>query len=864
MKNLLSIVLLMIFIAICQLALAQDRKGNIVEYFGKEKVEDIREGKVLHVFKEGLVLPGSRFSNFSTTVRTNPLFSRILQEGKYYIFEGKQEQLNPLGDPAVWKSAKVNEKNEFQGRGIRGGGYVYLEHNADAAKTVLFEVSGPTDVLLNGYPHEGDHYDYGWNLLPIKLKKGKNEFLLRGGRFPRVRARLLEPGNPVQFTTRDMTLPDLIVEENKPLYAAVRIINASSDWLNGSVVCRINEAEQKSEIPAISPMHVRKIGFKIPSGKGNSEGSKVEALLTLKNPKGKVISTETIQLDVKSKHKHHKRTFKSEIDGSVQYYSVAPSSNPDIENPAMFLSVHGASVEAVNQARAYKQKDWGHLVAPTNRRPFGYAWENWGRIDALEVLNHAEKLFGTDPQHTYLTGHSMGGHGTWQLGVTYPDRWAAIAPCAGYPDLEGYSRRFMSMLQNLTDEQAKRYGINKDQMLRAARLAEKKNEAYSTLDSLIRRSGNPGRTLKLKRNYLHHGIFILHGEKDNVVPTEQARRMRETLGKFHPDFTYYEYPDGTHWYGDHSVDWSPIFDFFKARSLKESSSMKKFEFYTASPGVSPKSHFLGIHQQIVPLEISSVDFNREKESVLTTNNVGFLCIDIQKMGAKPDTITIDKQNFVFTGKEGKVFLKNINESWHIAEKPGAEQKGPHRNGGFKDAFNNNVVLVYATNGTRSENEWYYNRALYDAEKFYYLGNGSIEIIKDSNFKSSKYKDRNVVLYGNRDNNKAWKNLLKHCPVQVSDNKIQIGDKKLAGEQWGTVFIYPRSDSDKASVGVVSATGEQGMRATFSNDYLGRPAYPDVLIFDHTMMKNGISGVKCTGFFGNDWSVDNGDFEWKSE
>jgi len=26
------------------------------------------------------------------------------------------------------------------------------------------------------------------------------------------------------------------------------------------------------------------------------------------------------------------------------------------------------------------------LVAPTNRRPYGYDWEDWGRADALEVL----------------------------------------------------------------------------------------------------------------------------------------------------------------------------------------------------------------------------------------------------------------------------------------------------------------------------------------------------------------------------------------------------------------------------------------------------------------------------------------------
>src|SRR5207249_1249684 len=82
-------------------------------------------------------------------------------------------------------------------------------------------------------------------------------------------------------------------------------------------------------------------------------------------------------------------------------------------------------VEAQGQADAYASKPWGHLVAPTNRRPFGFDWEDWGRLDALEVLDHAQQLLQTDPQRTYLTGHSMGGHGAWQVGATYPDRFAA-------------------------------------------------------------------------------------------------------------------------------------------------------------------------------------------------------------------------------------------------------------------------------------------------------------------------------------------------------------------------------------------------------------------------------------------------------
>ena len=59
-------------------------------------------------------------------------------------------------------------------------------------------------------------------------------------------------------------------------------------------------------------------------------------------------------------------------------------------------------------------------------------------------------------------------------------------------------------------------------------------------------------------------MYILHCEKDNVVPTFIARDMRSRLGEFHNDFTYYEYPDGTHWYGNHSLDWYRIFDFFNS------------------------------------------------------------------------------------------------------------------------------------------------------------------------------------------------------------------------------------------------------------------------------------------------------------
>ncbi|KAA3632505.1 MAG: alpha/beta hydrolase [Bacteroidetes bacterium] len=855
-----------VFISFCLLFTTlfshAQKQGNIVEYFGKEKIEAINEGSVMHLFKNGLILKIPRFGFSSETVPHDPLVAMMLVIDELDFIPGEQVLLD--GETFTWEKISVGEKNDFNDPGLRAG-YLYLEYDSPKAQTVLFEASGHTMCLINGMPHEGDHYDYGWQLIPVRLKKGKNKFLLTGGRFPRMRARLLSASSPVQFTLRDMTLPDLLVEKNAPLWGAVRVMNLTQKtFTGGSISCQIGNQKETTEIPAISALNIRKMPFLIPNPENLSHDAPVDAVLQLKDQKGKVLASDTIQLYAKSFHKHHKQTFISDIDGSVQYYSIAPSSNPDLDKPALFLSVHGASVEAVNQANAYKQKDWGHLVAPTNRRPFGFAWEDWGRLDALEVLDHSEKLLATDPQHTYLTGHSMGGHGTWYLGATYPDRFAAIAPCAGYPDLLGYRDSFVKRMKDRPESDFAHFGMTKTEFMERTKPKTFENENTLMMDSIIRRAGNPSRTLKLKRNYLHYGIFVLHGEIDNVVPTFIAREMREILGKYHNDFTYYEYPEGTHWYGDHSVDWPPIFDFFKARSIKATDEIKKIEFYTGSPGVSSGSHFIDILQQEVPFAISSFNFKRTEEAInIASKNAQTLVIDLQKMKPETDVLFIDDQKMFMPTGETIMYLKKEGADWKSITKPSKKEKGPHRNGGFKDAFRHNVVFVYATQGSKDENEWYYNRAKFDAEKFWYRANGNIELIPDTAFDPKDYPDRNIILYGNKQNNGAWNLLLETCPIQVSNNQININGKLLDGDQWGSYFTYPRQDSDFASVGVITATGVKGMKAAYANDYLvNGTRFPDVMIFDDGMMREGLSGIKCSGFFGNDWSVEKGDFVWR--
>ena len=866
MKKLIPPILIFVFTFSLVSAISQSRTGNIVQYFGKEEATDFdtTKNEVIHVFQKGLVLKQDRYYLNSATTPKEPLIHQLLFDPNFEVFAGKREEFQE-GKVYTWDNIRINEKSEFNSQDLRSG-YLYLEYESDSEKEVILDASGHTMIFINGFPHEGDHYDFGYSFIPLTLNKGKNTFLLTGGRFPRMRARLLSPKIGSQILLRDMTLPDLLVEETKEYLGALRIVNTSDKALEGAKLeCFIGNERQITELPSVAGKFSRKVLFHIPSGGTKEHDQKLSVRVKLISETGEELDGAQFELSAKSKFKHHKKTFISQIDGSVQYYSVAPSLDKEEKGQAMFLSVHGASVEAVNQARAYKQKDWGHLVAATNRRPYGFAWEDWGRMDAIEVLNDAKKIYEPKGNRIYLTGHSMGGHGTWYLGATYPDHWGAIAPAAGYPDLLLYRGSITRALKNMSDEDLKSFGYTRERVEKMLAGTIYENELDQKMHEMIFRAGNPSRTFTLKRNYLHFPVYVLHGEKDTVVPTFIAREAVDTLKTFHNNFTYYEYPDGTHWYGDHSVDWAPIFETFKANPIKRGVEIDTLEFYTASPGVSHKSNFVEIRQQESPFEVSSVSFIRGKTPELTTSNVHELFMDFQEMGGVPKRVLIDGHKLKVPKNTESMLLVKQEGSWLEPILKNLMEKSPERNGGFKDAFTNNFVMVYGTSGTVEENEWNYQRALFDAEKFYYRANGNVEMISDKEFRAMDYRDKNVLIYGNKNNNSVWSLLLSHSPIQVENNQVRIGERVLSGENLGLYFIYPRKDSEVASVGVVTYTGMKGAKAAYANHYLvNATTFPDFMVFTDKVLSEGIPGVISSGFFDNSWQLRDEFMVWRDE
>lgn len=739
----------------------------------------------------GLVL--SVAPNARTPVRVDPVELALL--GRTQPF-AEQEQTGSQR----WKVVRAQPDGSFAGPAFDSAGYVQFVVECPEDRTYFLEATGHGMAYVNGEPRTGDIYGYGYASVPVRLHKGTNTLLLSTGRGP-VRIALKPVIKPISFDLRDRTLPDTFPGAPASAWGAVVVRNATGETLHGlTLEAAASRAKVATPVGDILPYSFRKVKFQL------NPRTKASELSLLRGTE--VLDKVTINLDARTAQEARRETFVSKIDNSVQYYAVLPSQKV-APGQALFLSLHGASVEALGQAQAYGAKDWGTLVAATNRRPFGFDWEDVGRLDALEVLSLAQSKFLPDPQRIYLTGHSMGGHGTWQVGVHYPDKFAAIAPSAGWISFWTYA-------------------------------GGAKYPHASPVEQMLLRAMSPSDTLELKANYAQMGIFVLHGTADDNVPVSEARTMRDVLGAFHRDLKWHEQEGAGHWWdadpapGADAVDYKGIFEFFRERKRPLSAAVDHLQFATSSPAVSSRCHWVEIEQQTLPYMTSSVSFDREQGFVKgTTANIQGLTLALRESSK----LEIDGTQLPLQAA-GKCHLRREGESWKVMPTGApATEKNPERGGTFKSIFDRGVVFVYGTQGRTGEADWAWRAARFQAEQFWYRGNSSVEVMSDTAF-LRKPQSGNVVLFGGASANLVARRWLKAIPA------LPAGD--------ATLMIRPRPDRKDASFALLTGRAG-GWRLLDRIPYFSAGAsIPDYLVLNRSALEVGTKGVVAAGFFTNKW------------
>jgi len=708
------------------------------------------------------------------------------------------------GSIRQWHVAKADKDGAFSGSAFQGG-CAYCQINSDQDRQVILHATGDSMVYVNGVPRAGDPYGYGYVEIPTDLKKGLNDLLFLSGRGT-LKVDLQTPKAAVVINAADLTLPDAAIDApTNDHFGGVVLVNTTDQIQRGLKIKAQfeNGANKETNVPDIQPLSILKVKMDLPNVDWKKP-SEVPLTLTIEKD-GKLLDSADTKFRVRTATQTRKETYISPVDDSVQYYAVVPPPNPR-PGLAMMLSLHGAGVEAIGQADAYSPKDWAYVVCATNRRPFAFDWEDWGREDGIDVLKVASQEYATAPQHTYVTGHSMGGHGTWQFGALFPDKWAAIAVSAGWASFYSYA------------------GVPL-------------NRTPTPVAAMFQRAAATSNTMDLLSNYNDEGVYILHGGADDNVPVEEARNMHSALAAFDLDTVYHEQPGVGHWWstpltkGASCLEWPEMMSYLQDHAKRDA---KTIDFTTVDLAVSPSYNGVTVLQQVKPLTPSHIHI--DPAGNITTQNIERFSIPANYNSGQ---LLIDGQHTY----SGNCNYELNNGTWQGCPRAPISQIGP-----FKEAINNHAVLVYSTIGNPEENQWSFDKARFDSESFWYRGNGALKVISDREFLANRHSYGNAIVYGNKDTNAAWAALFAGSPLQVSRGKAELGGKTQSGNNVAALFCWRQPGHNLNAA--ISATGMVGFRSLERAPYFASGVgLPDWTIYTQDTFLKGNGGVLGAGFFG---------------
>jgi poly(3-hydroxybutyrate) depolymerase len=144
----------------------------------------------------------------------------------------------------------------------------------------------------------------------------------------------------------------------------------------------------------------------------------------------------------------HIRTLKSD-QGERRYVVYVPEGYDGSKAFPAVLFLHGAG-ERGDDGATPAQVGLGPAIL---NRPggvpaivvFPQARQTWSAesadgLAALKALDEVMRDYKVDPRRVILTGLSMGGRGSWDIGAAHPERFAAVVPICGPGDPESADR----------------------------------------------------------------------------------------------------------------------------------------------------------------------------------------------------------------------------------------------------------------------------------------------------------------------------------------------------------------------------------------------------------------------------------------
>ncbi|MDB5038847.1 MAG: hypothetical protein JWQ35_2375 [Bacteriovoracaceae bacterium] len=802
------------------------------------------------------------------------------QEGgiDHVFFQGGQENLHPTdqaynsqlakGGVIRWfdvpaKSGDVTAVYpgvDWKFLGTIGGqplsvnqGYFYAEVDRADDEALLIATRSVGEFFVNGRHFFGEPYNFTFNKVAVPFKKGKNKILLKVSSYgdPEFHFSFEKPPAQVLILD-DVTAPDLRSDQVlKEAWLGLPLINTTENWIRNLRIHIVgnkffDETTERISFP-LAPLSILKVPVHLIQKTLTSEEKSSSVLIEVFSGTVK-LSEQKIELRVRniSHDESIKQTFKSRIDGSAQYYSVLfPKKFDPAKSYDAIISLHGANVEASELTNHFAPKDWAFVIGPTNRRPHGFAYQDTGRLDVLEVIEDAKKKFPLHSESLYLEGHSMGGEGTWHLGLHHPSMFAGLAPSAGWSSFQLYTP-FVYQKANLSTPP----------------------QLLSFRDRVLMDSNNP----YFIENAEHLPIYITQAEKDDNVPAIHARLFFELARNLGLKAEYREVDTDIHWFteplnedrGFDSMDHPAQYEFLQKN--KVSAFPKDLKFRLIDLGIEKNFYWVRVEEQDKIFTETELDVNIKQNNVkMVTSNVKALTLHLSRELISSDSARIEWNGQVAEVRipaSRKISLEMSTAGLEVKTNyPASKQLERHS---MKSAFFDPYVIVYGTLGSKEETETLYESARLLNNRVWKTANGFAPILPDTEVSSEMMKQMNLILLGSPDRNLISKKLASKLPIKFSKKDIRFGVEKIEASDRGlaAAFLYPNPLSPSHYIAVFGGTSAEAEKfSTWFQPFFERLGFgtPDFLIYSEAVRYSGWGGVKAAGLFSKDWDLLNRDY-----
>jgi dienelactone hydrolase len=484
---------------------------------------------------------------------------------------------------------------------------------------------------------------------------------------------------------------------------------------------------------------------------------------------------------------------------------VIPKSYDPSRKYALVLSLHGFQNEIQKFSELAKDEKDSVIdslgiikVGVYGRRNHFYAGA--AEEDVLTVMNEIQSKYSIDTEKVYLTGSSMGGYGTWFIGLNYPDRFAALSPVCGPSIFTG--TKFLNTISPI--------------------------EYISNAQSLATR--------------------IYHGAIDSTVNVNNSRKMVERLKEMNYDYIYTEYLDVGHdsW-NNADADTNRLPWLLKYTRPSYPAKIQHKAFYLRYG----KAYWLQITGKANWKKFSEIrgEIAGNNEIKIHTDNISSFFIDLKHPDLKSDEpirFIIDRDSIVlhkyadgmdFHFSKDSVWIPGVSMGESLSKKRGVE--GPSiaiETGKF--------LIVYGTGKADTIGLSKKIGAL--LQKNYSNSDMNIKLVPDTIvIRENLAKIYNLYLIGSPDENKYLKEILPGLPISFKNDSLVL-DGTYNRMETGVQMIYPNPKQADRYI-IIDVYPEFLPNV----DRLVNFPVADYFIYS---LKGGKFDILKDEFFGSDWQV----------